>query len=149
MSNKTIDLKDLDKTISRILMIDATLTNEQIGEKIGLSQSATNERIRKLKKEGIIKKTIALIDRNFLDLNLGAFIFLVVEGRENNILFLKQILSHPNIIECHHITGDYSYVLKIFCKDTQALENLITDFIKEQKGVTKTMTQIILSSSKE
>lgn len=130
-------------------MSDASLTSTQLGELVGLSASATNERVRKLKNDGVLKKIVALVESHFMKMSLGAFIFVLVDGKENNAHFLKKILPHENILECHHVTGEYSYVLKVRCENNKALESLITDFLKEQAGVTKTMTQIILSSNKE
>ena len=149
MSTENIEFDPIDHKIAEILMEDASLTSSQLGELIGLSPSAANERVRKLKNEGAIKKTVALVDSDFMNMRLGAFIFVLVEGKENNANFLKNAYAHKNIIEIHHMTGEYSYILKIRCESTKALEILITDFLKGQVGVTKTMTQIILSSYKE
>ncbi|MES2215550.1 MAG: Lrp/AsnC family transcriptional regulator [Pseudomonadota bacterium] len=149
MSIQDTGFDQIDRNIAEILMNDASLTSAQIGELVGLSSSATNERIRRLKNEGSIKKIVALVDSSFMDMALGAFILCSLEGKENNINFLASAHAHKNILEIHHVTGEYSYILKIRCADTKALEMLITDFLKTQIGVTKTMTQIILSSHKE
>jgi Lrp/AsnC family transcriptional regulator, leucine-responsive regulatory protein len=149
MSTQNIELDQIDNKIAEILMEDASLTSAQIGEMIGLSPSAANERVRKLKNEGAVKKIVALVDSDFMKMGLGAFIYVLVEGKENNANFLINASAHKNIIEIHHMTGEYSYILKVRCEDTKGLEMLITDFLKGQVGVTKTMTQIILSSYKE
>jgi len=149
MSTQIIDNERIDRKIAELLMGDAGITSNKIGELVGLSTSAANERLRKLKNEGAIKRIVAMVDCNFMNMNLGAFIFVLVEGKTNNTNFLEKAVAHENILECHHLTGEYSYLLKVRCADTKALEFLISDFLKAQKGVAKTMTQIILSSHKE
>ncbi len=140
---------DIDRKIARILMQDASLTNAAIGKKIGLSPSATNERVRKLKSDGAIRKIVAFIDSHFMDMSLGAYVCTQVEWKEHNATFLSGVISHENVLECHHLTGEYSYMIKIRVADRKALERFITDFLKGQMGVTKTMTHIILSSPKD
>lgn len=140
---------ELDHQLACELMRDATLTSTALGNLVGLSSSAANERVRKLKSEGVIKKIVALVDSRFMDMSLGAFIFVTVDGKENNASFLAQVPSHQNVLECHHVTGDYSYILKVRVADTRALEGFISNYLKSQPGVNKTMTQIILSSSKD
>ncbi|MCC2646221.1 MAG: AsnC family transcriptional regulator [Rickettsiaceae bacterium] len=149
MSIQNIMIDEIGLKIATALMNDANLTSSQIGELVGLSASAANERVRKMKSEGVIRKIVALIDSGFMQMQLGAFIFVLVEGNENNALFLKNVKEHDKILECYHLTGEYSFLLKIRCNDTKELESIITSFLKGQLGVTKTMTQIILSSHKE
>ena len=75
---------EIDLKIARILMQDATLTNAAIGELIGLSASATNERVRKLKADGVIKKVVAMVDSHFMDMALGAYIFVLLEWNDTH-----------------------------------------------------------------
>ncbi len=149
MSIHSIAYDETDRKLGLILMQDATLTNAAIGELIGLSASATNERVRKLKADGVIKKVVALFDCHFMDMALGAYIFVLVEWKDRDRTFIDGVTSHDNVLECHHLTGEYSYMLKVRVADTKALENFITDFLKGQMGVIKTMTHIILSSPKD
>lgn len=139
----------LDRKIASLLSQDATLTNSAIGDRIGLSASATHERIRKLKSGGKIKRVVAFLEGAFMDKALGAFISVLLEGKDYDRSFVQNALEHESVLECHHITGDYSYLLKIRVADTKALENFITEFLRGQKGVIKTMSQVILSSPKE
>jgi Lrp/AsnC family leucine-responsive transcriptional regulator len=150
MSNKNLALDEYDHNIINILLEDAQTTNATIGHKIGLSTSAVNERVRKLKVSGVITKISAQILGSSLGMELGAFIYILVEGGEsNNKLFLNNVIAHPNILECHHLTGDYSYLLKVKVANTTALEELISKYLKNQPGVNKTHTQIILASYKD
>jgi len=144
LENKKIDIK-----IAALLMDDATVTSQQIGESVGLSTSAANERVRKMKKDGHIKKIAAVIDGNFLDIGLGAIVSVWVEGGDNDVHFPERIGNNPHILECHRVTGECSYVLKVRCKNTVDFDWLTSCFLKSQPGVTKTVSQVILSSPKE
>lgn len=149
MSILNSEYDEVDRKIARALISDASLSNAALGELVGLSSSAVHERVRKLKQTQKIKKIVALVDSEFMGMGLGCFIFVLVDGKENNRTFLQSIQEHENILECHHVTGDYSYMLKVRVANTRALEALVSDFIKGQPGIVKTMTQVILSTAKE
>jgi Lrp/AsnC family leucine-responsive transcriptional regulator len=149
MSNNQPDMDVLDKKILDILRMDATTTNASIAERIDLSQSAVNERIRKLKENKVIRNIAAFVDAEALNKDLCAFIYVLVDTPINSKTFLGQAIKNQDILECHHITGEYSYLLKVRVQNTKALEGFISDFLKTQIGVQKTHTQIVLSSSKD
>jgi Lrp/AsnC family leucine-responsive transcriptional regulator len=149
MSNKYTEYDAIDRKVVEIMNRDAQTTNFSLAKLVGLSTSAVNERLRKLKNAGIIKKIVAIADSEFMQMSLCAYIAVTIDKPEYNQGFLASIEYHPNVLECHHITGDHSYLLKVRVENTKALETFITDFLKTQKGVYKTFTQIVLSSAKE
>jgi Lrp/AsnC family leucine-responsive transcriptional regulator len=149
MSIKNTAIEGLDKKIIELLQEDASLTNNEIAKKIDLSPSATHERIRKLHANGVIRKISAFIESSALEKTLCAFIYLLIDTPEHSKKFLNIIVPHNAIMECHHITGEYSYLLKVRVKDTQELEAFITETLKSQLGVIRTLTQIVLSSPKD
>lgn len=143
------EFDDLDRKIAAILSQDATVTNAVLGEMVGLSSSATNERVRKLKKFGIIKRIAAFVDADFMGMGLCAYISLALDGANNNSAIIDEVCEHPNVLECHHMAGEYSHLLKVRVSNTKGLEYFITTFLKEKLGLKKTMTQVVLSSNKE
>ncbi len=147
IENSAID--PTDKNIIDLLREDASLTNNEIAKKIDLSPSATHERIRKLRTSGVIKKISAFIQASAIEKSLCAFIYVLIDTPQNNKSFLEQIVKHPVVMECHHITGEYSYLLKVRVKNTQLLEFFITESLKTQQGIIRTLTQIVLSSPKD
>lgn len=149
MSIQNNEYDHLDRMIAESIMQDATLTSSQLGEKVGLSSSAANERLRRLKQNGHVKKITALVSAEFMDMGLCAFIFVTLEKAEYHECFLRAIGGNKSVLECHHVTGEHSYLLKVRCSHTKALESLITDFLKGQCNVSKTLTQIVLSSHKD
>lgn len=149
LSIQNSEYDQLDRMIAESIMQDATLTSTQLGEKVGLSSSAANERLRRLKQNGHVKKITAIVSAEFMDMGLCAFIFATLEKAEHHKYFLYAIGGNRSILECHHVTGEHSYLLKVRCPHTKALESLITDFLKGQCNVSKTLTQIVLSSHKD
>lgn len=146
IDNSAIDA--MDRKIILLLQEDASLTNNEIAKKIDLSPSATHERIRKLRSSGVIKKIAAFIQAGAIAQSLCAFIYVLIDTSQNNKRFLEHIVKNQSVMECHHMTGEYSYLLKVRVKNTQQLESFITDELKTQLGITRTLTQIVLSSPK-
>lgn len=72
-----------------------------------------------------------------------------MDKAEHHEYFLRSVSSNKFILECHPVTGEHSYLLKVRCKDTKALKHVITDFLKGQCNTSKTLTQIVLSSHKD
>ena len=149
MSIQNSEYDKIDHMIAECVMQDASLTSAGLGEKVGLSSSAANERLRRLKQNGDVKKITALVSAEFMDMELCAFIFVTLDEAEHHKGFLEAVRGNKSILECHHVTGEHSYFLKVRCSNTKILESLITDFLKGQCNVAKTLTQIVLSSHKE
>jgi Lrp/AsnC family leucine-responsive transcriptional regulator len=142
-------INKIDEQIIELLQADATITTNDIAKKINLSSSATNERIRKLHSNGIIRKISAFIQAAAVEKSLCAFICVTLDAAQKNKAFLHSIDTHSMVMECHHITGEYSYLLKVRVKNTQELESFITDFLKTKNNIVRTLTQIVLSSPKD
>jgi Lrp/AsnC family transcriptional regulator, leucine-responsive regulatory protein len=149
MSIENIEIDRLDKKIIALLQEDASLTNNEIAKKIDLSPSATLERIRKLNSNGVIRKISAFIQASSIDLSLCAFIYVLIDTPLHSKKFLDEIVHNNNVMECHHMTGEYSYLLKVRVKDTHQLESFITNTLKTKIGIIRTLTQIVLSSPKD
>lgn len=149
ISRKILEIDQTDRKIIEILQRDASLSHAAIGEKVGLSPSSVNERIRKLRNHHVIKKIVAIVDPERIGAEIFAFIMIRVTGPENELHFGDSMRALDEVLECHHVTGDYSYLLKVRTKNTKMLELLITHKIKALPGVTRSFTQIVLSSPKE
>lgn len=89
------------------------------------------------------------VDPDALDLGLLAFMFVEIDRTEHNTAFIEAATAMDEVIELHHVTGEWSYLLKVRAKDTRGLETLITDRIKSLPGVVRSRTHIALSSAKE
>lgn len=139
----------IDRKILDHLQLNGRDSYAQIGEKVGLSVSAINDRIKKLRANGAIRYWSAVIDPALAGRNLLAFVSIQLERPEHDKAFVARVAEIDDVQECHHVTGDWSYVLKVRVRDTAALERLIVDKLKTVPGVVRSQTVIALSSAKE
>jgi Lrp/AsnC family leucine-responsive transcriptional regulator len=142
-------LDEIDLQLLQILQTDDRMSYGEIGRQVGLSISGVNARLKKLIANGYVRRFAAQLDPIVAGLDLCAFIQVVLERPEHDRPFVTAALENPAILECHHVTGDFSYFLKVRVKNTAALERLITEQIKTMPGVARTQTTIALSSPKE
>lgn len=144
-----MDFDATDRWLLELLQEDDRRSYAELGAIVGLSISGVNARIRKLVANGVIERFAAQLNPAAVDLDLLAFIHIVLERPEHDGPFVQLVIETPEILECHHVTGDFSYLLKVRVRNTGALEQLITDKIKRLPGVVRSQTVIALSSPKE
>ncbi|MBE7381581.1 MAG: Lrp/AsnC family transcriptional regulator [Leptolyngbya sp. SIO1E4] len=144
-----MSLDTLDYKILSHLMQQARMTWADLAAHLGLSAPAAADRVRKLEEQGVIQDYVTQVDAHSLGYDLAAFISVTLEHPRDREVFLAQVHAMPEIQECHHVTGDDDYLLKVRCQGTQGLEHLITDGLKQVPGVLKTRTTIVLSTVKE
>jgi Lrp/AsnC family leucine-responsive transcriptional regulator len=142
-------MDEIDLRLLSFLQVDGRLTYSELGSEVGLSISAVNERLRKLNASGAIRSTVAIVEPRSVGLTLTSFIQVLLERPENDEPFIDAVRCTPEIQECHHIAGEYSYLLKVRTRDTAHLEILISKVIKRLPGVVRTQTTIVLSTRKE
>ena len=142
-------MDDIDRKILAHLQLNGRDSYADIGKSVGLSVSAVNDRLKKLIATGAIKRFAALIEPAAVGRNLLAFVSVLLERPEHDKPFLAAIADLPDVQECHHVTGDWSYLLKIRVANTAALERVISDKIKTLPGVARSQTVIALSSAKD
>jgi Lrp/AsnC family transcriptional regulator, leucine-responsive regulatory protein len=142
-------MDDIDLQMLDLLQKDGRLTYGELGAVVGLSISAVNERLRKLNARGAIRATVAVVKPAAVGLTLTAFIQVLLERPEHDAPFIEGIRGITEVQECHHVAGDYSYLLKVRTRDTAHLETLISQGIKQLQGVVRTQTTIVLSTRKE
>jgi Lrp/AsnC family leucine-responsive transcriptional regulator len=138
-----------DRKIISFLQTNGRIAHAKIGNEINLSTSAVNDRVKRLQETEIIKNTVVTINPSKIGLNILAFISVLIDWNEANEAFGTAIHSIPEVLECHHVTGDWSYLLKVRAKDNDALEELISNRIKRLPGVTRSETIFVLSTDKE
>jgi Lrp/AsnC family leucine-responsive transcriptional regulator len=119
-----------------------------IAGEVELSAPAVMERVKKLEAGGVIKGYQALLDSKKVGKDVTAFIGVSVGNHGDIDKFAAQMLQHHDVLECHHVTGDESFILKVKSANTGSLEKLLGE-IRSVDGVTRTVTKIVLSTAKE
>lgn len=132
-----------------MLQADGRATQQQIADRVKLSQPAVAERIRKLEERGVIVGYAALVDAIRLGKDITAFIGVSIEHPRHFEGFARKILELPEVLECHRVAGDQSYLIKVKTANTRSLDRLLVDRVRTIPGVTSTATTIVLSSIKE
>jgi Lrp/AsnC family leucine-responsive transcriptional regulator len=142
-------LDELDIRIVDLLQRDGRATQLEISRAVGLSQPAVAERIRKLEDRGVITGYTARVDAAKLGKDITAFIGVNIEHPKYFDGFAKKVLALPDILECHRVAGQDSYILKVKTANTKTLDSLLVETLRTIAGVTRTQTTIVLSSIKE
>ena len=112
---------ETDKKLLALLQSDSKQTNKELSNKLNLSVTAVYERIKKLEREGIIEKHVALVKKEMVNKSFVAFchIKLVQHSQDYVMKFEKDVTNLKEVLECYHISGDYDYLLKVLVKDME------------------------------
>jgi Lrp/AsnC family leucine-responsive transcriptional regulator len=143
------ELDDTDLRLIELLQADSRRPQSELAKDVGLAPSSVNERIKRLGERGLITGFHARISPEALGYDLLAFVYVAWSRPETERAFLKKIAGQATIMEVHHVTGVWNYVLKVRVKNTRMLERLLAKVIKAVAGVERTETIIVLSSLKE
>jgi Lrp/AsnC family leucine-responsive transcriptional regulator len=140
---------DADLLILHHLMNSGRMTWADLATRTGLTRQTVADRVQKLEEAGIIKSYAAIVDPEAVGATLTAFVAVTIERPEQCAPFLATIQAVPEVLECHHVAGEDSYLLKVRTGGTRGLERLITEKLKPVPGVVRTRTTIVLSTAKE
>ena len=136
------NIKDsIDKKILDLLQDNGRITVKEITQTISLTAPAVSERIKRMEKEGIIEGYTAIVNPKKIGRTVHAIINVSISPQDRENL-LDLVDKEPMVVECYHVTGDYSYLVKVDAKEIGDLERLIIKFQK----MGRTSTQIILST---
>ncbi len=145
-----MDLDYKDKHLLEELQKNSRITNAELAKRIGLSPSSTLERVKKLEISGFIDKYIAIL--NPRKAGYSCFTFVEVKlarhGETPVEDFISSIAHIPEVLECHHITGEADFLLKVATKDIPAYEELILHQLSALANVQSMKTSVVLSTFK-
>ena len=105
----------IDKKLLQLLQHDTKKTTKELSLSLNLSVTAIYERIKKLEREGIIAKYVVLLDKEKVGKNFVVFCHLKLIQHTKEFLnkFESEVVQLKEVLECHHVSGDYDYILKI------------------------------------
>ena len=139
---------DIDIRLLELLQEDCRTSLVRLGEQVGLSAPAVLERVKKLEAAGVITGYRALLDGRRLGLDITAFIGVIISHPSLIGDFERQVVALRDVLECHHVTGEYTLLLKVKTLNTSSLERLISQ-IRSLDGVSRTETLVVLSTHTE
>jgi Lrp/AsnC family leucine-responsive transcriptional regulator len=145
-----MDLDPTDKELLRLLQRDASITHKQLSDKIYKSVATVNERIRRLKNLGYIKRTVVIVDRRKIDRNLIAFSQVLLNDHAAETLrgFEEEIVKFPEVMECFQMTGSFDFVLRIATRDMDAYHEFYRHKLATLPNITTVQSFFVLSETK-
>jgi Lrp/AsnC family transcriptional regulator len=145
-----IDLDQSDRRILGILQTEAGVTATEVGERIGLSQSACWRRIQRLRDAGVIKDQPAVLDREKVGLSTMVFahVKLTSHGRTNITDFADAVRRYPEVLDCYVVLGNVDFLLRIVTEDIKDYERFMYEKLSQLPGVQEINSSIALSEMK-
>lgn len=144
----SVELDTIDLRILDLLQENCKQSLATLGEQVHLSAPAVMERVHKMEEVGVIRGYTALLDARSLGKDVTAFIGVSLSHPRFIDDFLTVLGAMPDVLESHHVTGEHTLMLKAKTRNTGSLEQLI-NWIRRVEGVTRTETNVVLSSQRE
>lgn len=146
----TIVLDDLDRTLLRALQEDARQSNAELARQVDLSATGLHKRLRRLEEAGVIAGYTVLLDREALGFDMLCFVQVTLQRHEPDAVdnFRREVQKMPEVLECHHLTGEFDYLLKVIVRNRNHLEQFILNTLTPVRGMDKIRTSLVLSEIK-
>jgi len=143
-------LDDLDREVLRQLQGDARITIVELSNRLKLSAPGLQKRMRKLEQRGAIERYAAIVNRKAVGLDLLCFVqVLLAHHRPDSVeRFPARIRRFPEVLECHYLTGEIDYLLKVVVATHDQLERFLFDKLMKVAGVDRLRTSIVLKELK-
>ena len=143
-------LDDLDRTLLYHLQTDARLTNVELARRVDLSAPGLQKRLRKLEERGVIEQYVTLVNREALGFDMLCFVQVTLQRHEPAAIahFRALVKTLPEVLECHHITGEYDYLLKVLVRNRKHLEEFLMETLTPIPAMDKIRTSLVLSEIK-
>ena len=145
-----VQLDSTDRRILEWLQQEPGINASELGEKIGLSQSACWRRMQSLRDEGVIKDQPVKIDREKVGLNTMVFahVKLTSHGRSNLAAFSEAVSEYPEVLDCYVVLGNVDFLLRIVTEDIKAYEQFFFEKLSQLPGIQEVNSSIVLSDIK-
>jgi DNA-binding Lrp family transcriptional regulator len=140
----------LDRAMLKILQTEGRIPIAELARRIQLSPPATFARLKRLEEQGLIRRYAALVDPAQLGYDMLCFIQinLQLHQPEQVANFKAAIQKMPEVLECHHVTGEYDYLLKVIIHNRKDLEQFVVERLTPVPGVARIHTSLVLSEVK-
>lgn len=139
-----------DRHILKLLQSNNRMTTEDIGQRVGLSATACQRRIKKLREDGVIRKDIAVVD----GIRLGGYVTVIVEvviekgGAAAIEGFKKQMLGHGEVQQCYYVSGAVDFILVVTAADMSAYEKLTHKLFLNNTNIKKFHSTVVMENVK-
>ena len=140
-----------DLRLLEVLQEHGVLSAAELAERVGVTASTCWRRVTRLEELGVIRKRVALLDREKLGLSVMVFshVKLAGHGRDALLRFEQAVRAHAEILECYTLMGETDFLLRIVCPDNKAYEANFLDHLSRFPGVQSVNSSIALAVIKE
>jgi Lrp/AsnC family leucine-responsive transcriptional regulator len=145
-SSEQVDIDGIDHSILGLLQADGRVSNAEIARRIGLSAPATHARIRRLEEAGVIRQYATLLDRETMGFDMVCFISVSLQLHQFDAIerFKELVQDMPEVLECHHITGEFDYLLKAVFRNRDELQEFVVNKLTPIPGMARINTSLVL-----
>lgn len=143
-------LDDKDRRLLHLLQENSRISSAELARQLQLSTPGLQKRLKRLEEKGFIEGYVTLVNREALGLDLLCFTLVTLTHQRPECVgqFCERVKNLPEVLECHHLTGEFDYLLKVVVPNPQRLEQFLTEEIRKLPGVDKIRTSIVLSEVK-
>jgi Lrp/AsnC family transcriptional regulator, leucine-responsive regulatory protein len=140
----------IDKKLLGLLQNDTKKTTKELSMVLNLSVTAVYERIKKLEREGVISKYVAILDRNKVEKAFVVFchIKLIQHTKDFVITFENEVVKLNEVLECFHVSGDYDYILKVCVKDMEEYREFMVTKLTALQHIGSTHSSFMIGEVK-
>jgi DNA-binding Lrp family transcriptional regulator len=140
-----------DRRILRVVQEDAGLTADEIATRVGLSPSSVQRRLARLRKDRIIERTIAVVDRKAAGKTLSILVEIAIHNEQRHELerFQRWVTRSEEVQSCWYVTGEADYVLLVAAADLDEYNRFIDAMMSENSTVRKYKSSIALRTIKQ
>jgi len=144
------ELDRIDRRILRLLQDDGRITNLKLAEAIGLSPTATLARMQRLTREGYILGYCARLNPRMLGASMLVFVEVLLDRTTLNVFdtFRAAVQAHPQVLECHMVSGGFDYLLKTRVENMDAYREFAAQVLWQLPGVRETRTYVVMDEVK-
>ena len=147
-------MKDLDKTDRKILKLlqkNARIPMTELAEQVGLSTTPVTERVRRLEREDIITGYHAHLNPHALGKSLLVFVEIKLRSKSGNIFedFRREVAKIPQIMECHLVSGEYDYLIKVRLSDMSAYRDMLGNILLQLPAAAESRSYVVMEEVKE
>ena len=154
---KTTDIKamkELDKTdlkILKLLQQNARIPMTELAEKVGLSTTPVTERVRRLERDNLITGYHSHLNPHALGQSLLVFVELKLRSKSGNIFedFKREVLKIPQILECHLVSGEYDYLIKVRLPNMSAYRDMLGNILLQLPAASESRSYVVMEEVKE
>ncbi|MGB3852578.1 MAG: Lrp/AsnC ligand binding domain-containing protein [Tunicatimonas sp.] len=145
--SKNLEIDNIDLKILALLSDDAKIPYTEIAKKVYVSGGTVHVRMRKMEEMGIVRGTTLNMDYSKLGYDITAFLGIYLEKSSLYDQVVDELKKVPEVVKIHYTTGNYSIFIKIHCRDTKNLREVLHDKIQKIDGIVRTETIISLEES--